>query len=118
VLRVREEIDRRDLGRVLEGLQIAGEGADHPHPSRQVCRTRGCRRSCPGNGELGGDDRLAGPLGEGDVGSEQPTLSHELVAECAADGEVLNAVLSKRVHATPPGHGRTTAARERRSTLA
>jgi hypothetical protein len=50
-----EQVRRRDLGRVVEGLQVPGKSSGHTEALLSRDRKDATRRGRPGDGELGGD---------------------------------------------------------------
>jgi hypothetical protein len=114
----RQQFKRRDLGRWVDPVHVARKAADRSHALREVGVADPGRHRRPLQRDVDRDRRLPDALHEGREVGEQAPLGAQLEAQSAADCEVVLDVLCERGHAAALGHGWTSAANARRSTLA
>ena len=113
-----QEIGGRNLSSRVDRGHVLGEAAGHRQALALADGATGGAGSGPRQREVGRDDGGAHrvePLAEVTEGG---VVAGELVAERAADGQVLLDPRPKRAHAVAPGHGCARLTRARRSTLA
>jgi hypothetical protein len=114
----RQEIGRRDLAAGVDRLQVAGEPTHEPKPGSPPRGVRAGRLHRPAERQLGADLLRAGALQVLDEVRQQRSVAFELVAQRAADLQVLRKDRVQIGHAAPPGQGNASARSAARSTLA
>jgi hypothetical protein len=114
----RQELEWRDLGRRVDPVQVARKAAHRAHPLRQVGVPDPRRPGGPPQRGVDRDRRLSDAVHERREVGQHPALAAQLEPQRVADREVVVDVLCERGHAVAPGHGWTSAASARRSTLA
>ena len=115
---VGEQRDGRDFRTGVPGPHVLGEAAHDTEPRGGPPRRAPWRLRGPGQRELGGDERGAGLVDEGDEGGQQAAGALELVPERAADLQVLTEQGPKPGHGAPTGQGRASGRSRSVSTLA
>ena len=101
-----EHAGRRDLGRWVDRLQVAGERPDDPEPFRPLVRINVNRQPRPTDREFGGDRGRARGLDISDELRELAPVLLELEPERATHPQIVIGMLLEAAHrSAPPGHG-------------
>jgi hypothetical protein len=115
---VGQQAHGRDLCQGIAGMAVAREASNSTQAPRPLRRLRGGRLLRPLHRQRRRDVRRAAGLEEVDEPRQLQARVFQLVAQAAAQLEIVAQGLSKRAHDELPGHGRANGRSAARSTLA
>src|SRR5512143_111899 len=113
----RQQAWGRNLGARIGGTAMTRKSPYYAQALRPVSRLDVCRLLRPGKRQRLGDGGGVVPFHEGHEIDQRLARLPQLESQCAPQAQVVLSGLPKRVHRTPPGHGKASVRKASISTL-